>query len=81
MPKPLEKETASRRTALKPGTYDNLRSLAQGFGCTQDEMVGLLIRMVLGPGDDPVITGHKMRKTILDLQERQKEQANAVDPG
>jgi len=57
-------ETATKRIAVTPTTFENVKDFTNGLSVTYDEALEFLLRSVMKPGEDAIMTGRRLRDTF-----------------
>jgi hypothetical protein len=57
-------EIASKRIALTPTTFDQLRDFSRGLGMQYDDAIQVLLGMAAHPGEDMLIAGRRLRSGL-----------------
>jgi hypothetical protein len=57
-------EIATKRIALTPTHFDQIRDFSRGLGATYDEAIELLLSLAKQPGEDELIAGRRLRDKL-----------------
>lgn len=66
-------ETATKRIAVTPTTFENVKDFTNGLSVTYDEALDFLLRSVMQPDEDALMAGRRLRSEFNARKRDAKE--------